>query len=141
MALIAKIEPPLNIAAGGVAQIHARPYKHATVQTGEDVFIWTSEHSGGHELAAHGVVQTSRIESFANKDGQGSHKELVLEVHILASPPHRPLMLDQIAPDRDSEGGSPEGAFVPVQYKHALNKITSIESGTAEFIRSHFKEE
>lgn len=141
MALIAKIDLPLDIAVDGGAQIHARPYKQATVQAGEEIFVWTSEQSGGYGLAAHGVVQASRIESFANKNGQGEHKELVLDVKIVASAPLRPLMIDQIALHRDSAGAGPDAALSNVLYKHALNKITSIESGTADFVRSHFKEQ
>lgn len=140
MALIAKIDPPLNIATDGVAQIHARPYKQATVQAGEEVFVWTSDQAGGHDLAAHGIVQASRIESFANKNGQGEHKELVLDLEIIASAPLSALTLEQIAPHRDGDGAAPEAALGKPLYRHALNKITSIESETADFIRSHFKE-
>ncbi len=141
MALIAKIDPPLDIAENGVAQIHARPYKKAVIQTGEEVFIWTAEQSGGHGLAAHGIVQTATIKSFANKGGQGEHKELVLDIKIVANAPLRALAIDQIAPHRDSEDAAPEAALGKNLYKHALNKITSIESETADFVRSHFKEQ
>ncbi|MEH6646692.1 hypothetical protein [Sulfitobacter sp.] len=137
MALIAKINGPLNISTDGVAQINARPYKQSTVQAGDEIFVWTSEQSGGYELAAHGFVQTARIESFANKNGQGEHKELVLDLKIAASAPLRALTVDQIAPRRDSESAARGDAL----YKHALNKITSIESETADFVRSHFKEQ
>jgi hypothetical protein len=140
MALIAKIDPPLNIASDGVAQIHARPYKQADIQAGEEVFVWTSEQSGGHELAAHGIVQAARIESFANKNGQGEHKELVLDLKITASAPKSALNIEQLASHGASEDAAPEAPLGKALYKHALNKITSIESETADFIRLHFKE-
>ncbi|MEH6737638.1 MAG: hypothetical protein V7695_03710 [Sulfitobacter sp.] len=140
MALIAKIDPPLSIDSDGVAQIHARPYKQADIQAGEEIFVWTSEQSGGHGLAAYGIVQASRIESFANKSGQGEHKELVLDLKITASAPQSAMNIEQLASNRDSEDAAPEARLGKALYKHALNKITSIESETADFIRSHFKE-
>ncbi len=141
MALIAKIDSPLNIAKDGIAQIHARPYKKAVLQAGEEIFVWTAEQSGGHGLAAYGIIQAATIESFANKDGQGEHKELVLDIEIVGNAPLRPLSIEQIAPHRDSEDAGPDAASGKVAYKHALNKITSIESETADFVRSHFKEQ
>jgi len=145
MALIAKINPPLTVAENGVAQIHARPYKQAAAPTGEEIFVWTSDMSGGHALAARGTVLTARIESLPNTTGPGAHKELVLEVQIVGATPLRALTLDQIAPHRDSDGqgdeATPEAAAGKPLYTHALNKITSIESEVADFVRSHFEEQ
>ncbi|TDE39637.1 hypothetical protein [Antarcticimicrobium sediminis] len=144
MSLIAKIDPPLTVAENGVAQIHARPYKQAAAPTGEEIFVWTSDMSGGHALAARGTVLTARIESLPNKTGPGAHKELVLEVQIVSAAPLRALTLDQIAPHRDSDAGddaTPEAAAGKLLYTHALNKITSIESEVADFVRSHFEEQ
>lgn len=141
MALIAKIDAPLIVAEHRVAQIHARPYKKATVQAGEEIFLWTSEASGGHGLAARGTVTAARIDSFPNKNGPGEHKELVLDVQIVDDAPLRALSLEQIAPHRDGDEMMPEAALGKVPYKHALNKITSIESEVADFVRSHFKEQ
>ncbi|MDX2483840.1 MAG: hypothetical protein QNK42_09325 [Pseudodonghicola sp.] len=140
MSLIAKIDPPLTVAENGVAQIHARPYKQAAAPTGEEIFVWTSDMSGGHQLAARGTVVNARIESLPNKTGPGAHKELVLEVQIVSAAPLRPLTLDQIATHRDSEA-TPEAAAGKPLYTHALNKITSIESEVADFVRSHFEEQ
>ncbi|WP_417719256.1 hypothetical protein [Salipiger sp.] len=139
MALIAKIDPPLTI-ADGTAQIHARPYKHASIKPGDEIFVWTSETSGGHGLAAHGAVTAARIDSFPNRTGPGEHKELVLDVRIVSAAPLRPLTLDRIAPRRDGDGVDPEAPVARVLYSHALNKITSIESDIADFVRSHFEE-
>jgi len=140
MSLIAKIDPPLSVAEDGIARIHARPYKQATVQAGEEIFVWTSETSGGHGLAARGTVLDARIESFPNKEGSGEHKELVLDVQTAGSAPLRALTLDQIAQMRDGDDAQPEAALGKALYRHALNKITSIESEVADFVRSHFEE-
>ncbi|WP_417678258.1 hypothetical protein [Pseudodonghicola sp.] len=140
MALIAKIDPPLTVAENGVAQIYARPYKASTVRTGEEMFVWTSQMSGGHGLAARGTVLDARIESFPNKTGPGGHKELVLDVKIVGAAPARALTLDQITPRRDSDEMIPETMPGKLLYTHALNKITSIESEVADFVRSHFEE-
>jgi len=141
MALIAKIDPPLTVAENGVAQIHARPYKQAAARTGEEIFVWTSQGSGGHGLAARGTVLDARIESVANKTGPGEHKELVLDVQIVAAAAARALTLEQIAPHRDSDEATPEAAAAKLLYTHALNKITTIESEVADFVRSHFEEQ
>ena len=134
MALIAKIDPPLDVDADGVAQIHARPYGAADAMTGEEIFVWTSERSGGYGLAARGTVLEARIDSFANTAGDGTHKELVLAVRITHGAPLRPLDLDQLAPPADGDAARPI-------YAHALNKITSLEPDVAGFVRSHFEEE
>ena len=136
MALIAKIDPPLSV-SDGVVRIHARPYKQSAVEPGEEIFVWTSEMSGGHGLAARGTVSSARIENFPNNTGSGEHKELVLDVKIVGASPLRPLTLDQIAPNSDARPDSKPGK---VLYTHALNKITSIESDIADFVRSHFEE-
>ncbi len=140
MALIAKIDAPLEVAEDRVTHIHARPYKSAAAQTGEEVFVWISEKSGGHGLTARGKVIASRVDSFPNKSGPGEHKELVLDVQIVSDAPVRALSLEQIAPLRDSNKATAEAAVAKVLYNHALNKITSIESEVADFVRSHFEE-
>ncbi|MBU2960894.1 hypothetical protein KO516_08710 [Citreicella sp. C3M06] len=139
MALIAKIDPPLTV-ADGRAQIHARPYKQAAVAEGDEIFVWTSETSGGHGLAAFGTIAAARIESFPNKTGSGEHKELVLDVQIVSGAPARSLTLAQLAVHRDSDEAGPEAPVGKTLYTHALNKITSIESDDADFVRSHFEE-
>lgn len=141
MSLIAKIDPPLTVDENGVAQIHARPYKQSVARAGEEIFVWTSEGSGGHGLAARGTVLDARIESLPNKTGPGEHKELVLAVQIVGAAPARALTLDRIAPQRDSDEATPEPAAGKLLYSHALNKITSIESEVADFVRSHFEEQ
>lgn len=139
MALIAKIDPPLPVAEDGMMRVHARPYRKPDLTSGAEIFIWTSEQSGGHGLSARGEVVGSRIEVFPNKTGDGSHKELVLDVRIAGSAPVRPLSLAEISSHRDTEDGTPVSATSKVLYKHALNKITSIEPDVSDFVRSHFE--
>ena len=137
MALIAKIDPPLAVAADGTAVIHARPYGKAEMVTGAETFLWTSEASGGHALAARGTLVSSRIEDIANASEDGSHKELVLTVAITDRDPARTLSLEAIMPQREGAAGPAEA--VKVLYRHALHKITSIGPETADFVRSHFE--
>ncbi|MGY3439099.1 MULTISPECIES: hypothetical protein [unclassified Marinovum] len=140
MAVIAKIDPPLTVAKGETAQIHARPYKAADAHVGEEIFVWTSEMSGGHNLAARGTVVASRIETMPNPSGPGEHKELVLDVEITAAAPTRALSLDQIFSRSDGVRKTPKPAAGRVFYTHTLNKIASIEPDVADFVRSHFEE-
>jgi len=85
-----------------------------------------------------GTVVDARIETFANTTGTGEHKELVLNVQLLGGAPVRPLTIEQIAPHRDSSAATPQANVARLLYKHALNKITSVQSDVADFVRSHF---
>jgi hypothetical protein len=139
VALIAKIDPPLVVSDDGRATVHARPYEKSGVSPGAEIFIWTSLNTGGHGLEARGELLGSRIEDFPNKTGDGSHKELVLDVRVTQRNPARPLSLAEISVHRDKGDSTPVGTVGRVLYKHALNKITSIESSVADFVRSHFE--
>lgn len=140
MALIAKIDPPLVVADGEIARIHARPYKKATANIGDEIFVWTADQSGGHELCARGTVVSDEISTFPNMTGDGFHKELVLDVLITEAKPLRAMAIDEISERRDRDKATREASTGKLVYRHALNKLTSIESDVADLVRSHFEE-
>ncbi len=137
MALIVKIDAPLAVSDDGRARIHARPYKEGRVQTGDEVFVWAVKRNGGYDLAARGSVAESRVDSVANAGGSGVHRELVVDLQIVSAAPTRRLSLEELALGTDGDA-APPAASGKALYHHALNKINTVDSDVADFIRSHF---
>ena len=90
MTLNAKIDPPLVASAEGVLRINARPYNQDAITPGAEIFVWTTQRTGGHRLAARGAVLAARVENVPNASGAGTHKELVVEIQTTGAGPLRP---------------------------------------------------
>lgn len=136
MTLNAKIDPPLVASAEGVLRINARPYNQDAITPGAEIFVWTTQRTGGHRLAARGTVIGSRIENLPNASGQGTHKELVVDIQTTGAGPLRPLATDQIPTLHEA----PAPSDARQMYSHALNKITSLDADVADQVRSHFED-
>ena len=139
MALIVKIDAPLAVSEDGRARVHARPYKEGRIQIGDEVFVWAVKRNGGYALAAHGSVADSRVDSVANAGGSGAHRELVVDLQIVSAAPLRRLSLEELALGTDGDA-APPAASGKALYHHTLNKINTMESDVADFVRSHFED-
>lgn len=136
MTLIARIDPPLTLSDAGVVRLHARPYNQDLLTPGAEIFVWTAQRTGGHRLAARGTVIGSRIENLPNASGEGTHKELVVDIQTTGAGPLRPLATDQIPALHEAPAPSDARQI----YSHALNKITALDADVADQVRSHFEE-
>lgn len=127
MAFIAKIDP-LEMAIGQNIRIDERAmYNGKSISSGDQIFIWTSETSGGRGLIAVGHVTSRTI--------NGSR--VVAEVHVEATV-RRQIGLNEIAPYRDVEDGSPESELARLLYRQAHNKVAALDETLREFLEGYF---
>ncbi|WP_156783327.1 hypothetical protein [Roseovarius nubinhibens] len=127
MAFIAKIDAA-ETATGKNIRIDERAmYNGKSISSGDRIFIWTSETSGGCGLIAVGNVKSCTI----------IRGRVIAEVLVEATI-RRQLNLSKIAPYRDVDDGSPESELAQLIYRHAHNKVAALSETVREFLEEHF---
>lgn len=127
MPFIAKIDP-VETEIGQNIRIDERAmYNGKSISSGDRIFIWTSETSGGRGLIAAGRVTSVTI--------NGS---CVAAVVLVEATVRRQIGLNEISRYRDVEDGSPESEIARVLYRQAHNKVAALDENSSEFLEAHF---
>jgi hypothetical protein len=98
------------------------------VRAGDEVFIFATEHNGGHGLYARGVV-TEAIR------GVGSRVSLTVKRSAEAN---RPLGRRELRPFRDRPERGPETEIDHKLYRVSTNKIAGVSVAAAAFLNGFF---
>lgn len=129
MPFIAKTAP-FSAASGETVRIEERPfYGGRDITAGDRMFVWLSERQGGKGLFARGTVV--RVVD----PGQ----RIVLDVQIDNCNGSRRFGVEDIAPYRDREDGSPLAGLAHKLYRHAHNKITTLTTREAAILEEIFR--
>jgi hypothetical protein len=99
-----------------------------TIRPGDEIFLFASDHEGGHGLFASGVVT-----AFA----KGPGIRISIEVKPVAKA-CRKLGRTELKPFRELRDGSPEAEIAWKLYRQATNKIAGVSDAAAAFLRTHF---
>ena len=103
-------------------------YGGKDIRPNQDCFVWFSEKHGGGGLAWHG-----RVHSVTDHLGK-----IQIEVDLIASIKKPALTVSNLAPFRDSSDETAMAGLSRKLYKHALNKICSLEPNELDLLLEYF---
>jgi hypothetical protein len=98
------------------------------IKTGDEIYIFASDHMGGTGLCAKGEVT-------AVKPGEGIRVAIDVRRTAIA---RAKLGREELKPHREKRDGSPEAEIGWRLYKQATNKIAGISELTAAFLDGFF---
>jgi len=98
------------------------------IAVGDELFIWSAESAGGEGLAFE--AQVAGIEH--------SDRRIRLNVR-LGRPAYRPFGIDELAPFRDSEDGTPIAGLARKLYRQSHNKLAALTPDESAFLSEYFQ--
>jgi hypothetical protein len=125
MAIIVKC-PPLKLDKHGRAVLEQKPFKGASAEKGEEVFIWTSHTKGGECLQMYGVVEASERQD----------NRLKVRVKIADRAPTSGMLI--YGDLKEGKVDVPDG-LADILVIHAPDKVAGLTSAQAAYLRSYFK--
>jgi hypothetical protein len=128
MAVLFKAPPP-NQKAGESLTVRAKIFRHVQLSPGDQAYLWWSETHGGSGLAARAVVQQVRQVAGVC--------EAEVTIHDRVS---KRFGKSDLAPFRDSEGSDPATSLARRLYRHAHDKVTSLDAAEEAFLDGFFRQ-
>ncbi|RYG87520.1 MAG: hypothetical protein EON59_07170 [Alphaproteobacteria bacterium] len=127
MAFIIKSDPqPLTVDQRVLVSV--KRYEAADPRSGDDVYFWHSETTGGSGLAARGVITAVSDEDPVD-----------LAVTITAAAPVSPIGVAALRSHRDVGDNSPITGLAKILYRHSLNKVARLSQDEAALLAGHWE--
>jgi hypothetical protein len=128
MRFVVKATPVADAKARTLSFTEKTMYGGKDIRTGDEIFVFASDHQGGQGLSARGVVTSVA-------PGLGSRRIITVKLSAHA---RRRLGRDELKPFRELKDHQPQTEIARKLYRQATNKIAGVSDEAARFLSTFF---